>query len=88
MATIAAAMDERFAALIGVTTGVGGVIPWRLSGERGYGEGIETFTREFPTWFVPRLRFFSGREDRLPVDGNLLTAMIAPRACSDGVRPE
>jgi len=80
MATIAAAMDERIAALIAVTTGVGGVIPWRLSGERGYGEGIETFTRMFPTWFVPRLRFFAGREDRLPVDGNLLTAMIAPRA--------
>jgi pimeloyl-ACP methyl ester carboxylesterase len=79
-ATIAAAMDERFAALLGVTTGVGGVIPWRLSGERGYGEGIETFTRMFPTWFVPRLRFFAGREDRLPVDGNLLTAMVAPRA--------
>ena len=81
MATIAAAMDERFAALLAVTTGVGGVLPWRLSGERGYGEGIETLTRRFPTWFVPRLRFFAGREDRLPVNGNLLTAMIAPRAC-------
>ena len=80
MTTIAAALDERLAAVIGVTTGVGGFIPWRLSGERGYGEGIEIFTREFPTWFVPRLRFFSGREDRLPIDGNLLTAMIAPRA--------
>jgi hypothetical protein len=29
---------------------------------------------------VPRLRFFAGREDRLPIDGNLLAAMIAPRA--------
>jgi pimeloyl-ACP methyl ester carboxylesterase len=29
---------------------------------------------------VPRLRFFSGREDRLPVDGNLLVAMVAPRS--------
>src|SRR6185437_14876715 len=26
------------------------------------------------------LRFFSGREDRLPIDGNLLIAWIAPRA--------
>jgi hypothetical protein len=33
----------------------------------------------FPTWFAPQLRFFSGREDRLPVDGNLLVAMMAPR---------
>jgi pimeloyl-ACP methyl ester carboxylesterase len=56
------------------------VLPWRLSGERNFGEGIESTTRMFPTWFVPRLRFFSGREDRLPVDANLLLAMIAPRA--------
>jgi pimeloyl-ACP methyl ester carboxylesterase len=79
MATIAAAMDERIAALIAGSTGVGGVLPWRSSGERGFGEGIETTTRQFPTWFVPRLRFFAGREDRLPIDANLLVAMIAPR---------
>ena len=81
MATIAAAMDERFAALIAGSTGVGGVLPWRLSGEDGCGEGIQTLTRRWPTWFVPRVRFFVGREDRLPVDANLLVAMIAPRAC-------
>jgi dienelactone hydrolase len=80
MATIATAIDDRIAALIAGSTGVGGILPWRLSGERNSGEGIETTTRQFPTWFVPRLRFFSGREDRLPVDGNLLVAMIAPRA--------
>jgi pimeloyl-ACP methyl ester carboxylesterase len=80
MATMAAALDERIAALIAGSTGVGGILPWRLSGERNAGEGIETTTRQFPTWFVPRLRFFAGREDRLPVDGNLLVAMIAPRA--------
>jgi pimeloyl-ACP methyl ester carboxylesterase len=80
MATIAAALDDRIAALIAGSTGVGGVLPWRLSGERGFGEGIETTTRQFPTWFVPRLRFFSGREDRLPIDANLLVAMIAPRS--------
>jgi pimeloyl-ACP methyl ester carboxylesterase len=80
MAAIAAAMDERIAAVIAGSTGVGGVLPWRSAGERGFGESIESTTRSFPTWFVPRLRFFSGREDRLPVDGNLLVAMIAPRA--------
>jgi hypothetical protein len=79
MAAIAAAMDERIAAVIAGSTGVGGLLPWRLQGERGFGEGIETTTRQFPTWFVPRLRFFSGREDRLPVDGNLLATMFAPR---------
>lgn len=80
MATIAAAFDERISALIAGSTGVGGVLPWRLSGERGFGEGIESTTRQFPTWFVPRLRFFAGREDRLPIDGNLLVSMVAPRS--------
>jgi dienelactone hydrolase len=80
MATMAAALDERISALIAGSTGVGGILPWRLSGERNAGEGIETATRQFPTWFVPRLRFFAGREDRLPVDGNLLVAMMAPRS--------
>ncbi len=79
-AAIAAALDDRIAAVIAGSTGVGGVLPWRLSGERNFGEGIESTTRSFPTWFVPRLRFFSGREDRLPIDANLLVAMIAPRA--------
>ena len=81
MATIAAAFDERIAAVIAGSTGVGGVLPWRLSGERGMGEGIESTTRMFPLWFAPQARFFAGREDRLPVDANLLVALVAPRAC-------
>jgi pimeloyl-ACP methyl ester carboxylesterase len=80
MAAIATAFDERISAVIAGSTGVGGVLPWRLSGERNFGEGIESTTRSFPTWFHPRLRFFSGREDRLPIDANLLVAMIAPRS--------
>ncbi|HVS51057.1 MAG TPA: alpha/beta fold hydrolase [Opitutaceae bacterium] len=81
MATIAAALDERIAAVIAGSTGVGGILPWRLAGERGAGEGIESTTRMFPLWFQPRLRFFAGHEDRLPFDGNLLVALVAPRAC-------
>jgi dienelactone hydrolase len=81
MATIAAALDERISAVIAGSTGVGGVLAWRQGSERNQAESIESTTRMFPIWFVPRLRFFSGREDRLPVDGNLLVAMIAPRAC-------
>lgn len=80
MATIAAAFDERITALVAGSTGVGGVVPWRFAGERGGGEGIESTTRMFPGWFIPRFRFFSGREDRLPVDANLFLALIAPRA--------
>jgi cephalosporin-C deacetylase-like acetyl esterase len=81
MALVAAAVDPRITAVIPGSTGVGGVMPWRLGSERGFGESIESTTRNFPTWFVPRLRFFSGREDRLPIDGNLLVALVAPRAC-------
>jgi pimeloyl-ACP methyl ester carboxylesterase len=80
MAAIATALDERISAVIAGSTGVGGILPWRLAGERNFGEGFESTTRSFPTWFVPRLRFFSGREDRLPVDGNLLVAAVAPRS--------
>ena len=81
MATIAAALDERIAAVIAGSTGVGGILSWRQSGERGNGEGIESTTRMFPLWFTPRLRFFSGHEDRLPIDANLLVALVAPRPC-------
>ena len=80
MASIAAALDRRITAVIAGSTGVGGVLPWRAAGEVGVGEGTEATTRAFPTWFAPQLRYFTGREDRLPVDGNLVAAMIAPRS--------
>lgn len=81
MATIAAALDERIAAVIAGSTGVGGILAWRQSGERGNGEGLESTTRMFPLWFTPRLRYFAGHEDRLPIDANLLVALVAPRPC-------
>ena len=80
-ATIAGAIDERIDVVLAGSTGVGGTLPYRLAGERNQAESIESTTRMFPSWFHPRLRFFSGRVDRLPVDGNLLVALIAPRAC-------
>ena len=58
MATIASAMDERIAAVIAGSTGVGGVLPWRLSGERNSGEGIETTTRQFPDVVCAATAFF------------------------------
>jgi pimeloyl-ACP methyl ester carboxylesterase len=80
MAAIAAMLDERITACIAGSTGVGGVLPWRSAGERCAAEGIESTTRSFPIWFARQLRFFAGREDRLPIDGNLLAAAIAPRS--------
>ncbi len=74
MVTIAGAMDERIAAVIAGSTGVGGVLPWRASKQASAisaKKDREHHADQFPTWFVPRLRFFSGRVDRLPVDANI-----------------
>ena len=78
-ALVAAAHDERFAAVVSSSSGVLGAIPARLCAERHAGEGVELLTRRHPAWFHPRLRFFAGREDRLPTDAHELLACIAPR---------
>jgi dienelactone hydrolase len=80
-ALIAAAFDERIAAVISSSSGGGGALAARDFAERHFGEGIELVTRVFPDWFHPRMRFFAGREDRLPVDFHELVALAAPRAC-------
>jgi pimeloyl-ACP methyl ester carboxylesterase len=80
MAAITAMVEERITACVAGSTGVGGLLSWRSGSEYGAAEGIESTTRSFPTWFAQQLRFFTGREDRLPVDGNLLQAAIAPRS--------
>lgn len=76
---IAAALDERIGAVISSSSGAGGACAWRLFSEPEFGEGIELITRNFPDWLHPRLRFFVGREDRLPIDQHELLACIAPR---------
>ncbi|MCL6431854.1 MAG: Eco57I restriction-modification methylase domain-containing protein, partial [Anaerolineae bacterium] len=76
---IAAALDERIALVISSSSGAGGAMPARYFSEQHLGEGIELLTRRFPDWFHPRLRFFVGREDRLPVDLHELVAL--KRAC-------
>lgn len=80
-ALICAATDQRVSAVISSSSGAGGVTPWRLFSEAQCGEGIELITRTFPDWLHPRLRFFTGRENKLPVDQNELIACAAPRPC-------
>ena len=53
--------------------------PWRYTSDMFVNETIEQITGSFPHWFHPRLRFFAGREHKLPVDQNSLMAMVAPR---------
>jgi len=76
---IGAALDERIAAVIAGSPGVGGILPFRLASELNHAESIQSTSMMFPDWLHPRVRYFVGREDRLPVDGNLLLATIAPR---------
>ncbi len=81
MSIIAAALDERITAVISSSSGAGGACAYRFFSEAHFGEGIELITRAFPDWLHPRLRFFVGREDKLPIDQHELIACIAPRAC-------
>ncbi|MFC1614638.1 alpha/beta fold hydrolase [Gemmatimonadota bacterium] len=77
---MAAAFDERITAVIACSGGTGAEVPWRYTDDRFANETILEITGNTPNWFHPRLRFFVGREHKLPVDQNLLMALIAPRA--------
>jgi len=78
---IAAAMDERITAVVSSSSCATGATPYRFVSEPEFEESVEFTTRLCPDWFHPRLRFFTGREDRLPVDIHGLVGLIAPRHC-------
>jgi pimeloyl-ACP methyl ester carboxylesterase len=76
---IAAAFDERISAVVPSRGNCGCAIPWRHTTGMFVNEGLEELTRFHRQWFHPRLRFFVGREDRLPIDQNMLLSLVAPR---------
>lgn len=78
-ALLAAAFDERIGAVALSSGNTGEGNPWRFTHPVFNNESIEQITGNFPHWFHPRLRFFAGREHKLPVDQNSLMAMVAPR---------
>jgi dienelactone hydrolase len=78
-ALLAAAFDERIGAVIPSSGNTGECNPWRYTTDMFAAESLEQITGGFPHWFHPRLRFFAGREHKLPVDQNLLLALVAPR---------
>ncbi len=78
-ALLAAAFDERIGAVVPSRGNTGDQVPWRFASEMFDGESLEIITRSTPHWFHPRLRFFVGHEDALPVDQNLMMGLIAPR---------
>jgi dienelactone hydrolase len=78
-ALLAAAFDERIAAVALSSGNTGEGNPWRYTHPVFHNESIEQITGNFAHWFHPRLRFFAGREHKLPVDQNSLMALVAPR---------
>ncbi|MGV8091406.1 MAG: alpha/beta fold hydrolase [Mangrovibacterium sp.] len=76
---MAAAFDERITACIPSSGGTGAEVPWRYCTQKYDIEDIAYLSSAQPAWLHPRLRFFIGREDKLPVDQNLFMALIAPR---------
>jgi cephalosporin-C deacetylase-like acetyl esterase len=80
-ALIAAAIDERIGAVVASSAGDPCAAPYRFHSECGSVCSLEHVTRGQPHWFHPRLRFFTGRENRLPVDAHAHLALIAPRHC-------
>ena len=76
---IAAAFDERFAAVVGSSPGAPIASPALFSSAQYYGETVK-FVKAKRGWWVPSLADYYGREDELPIDGHAVTALVAPRA--------
>lgn len=79
-ALMAAAFDDRITAVIPSSGGTAGENSFRFTDDRYDNESLDEISANFPHWLHPRLRFFHGREHKLPVDQNLLMSLIAPRA--------
>lgn len=80
LSLFAAAFDDRITAVISSSGGTGGEFPYRYTDERHSNESIDFLTSIRPQWLHPRLRFYAGREHKLPVDQNSLMALIAPNS--------
>jgi hypothetical protein len=71
----AAAQDTRFAALLSTESGKGGQSLYH----RNFGETIAHLEHSFPYWFCANYAKWVDHDEQIPVDGNLLLALVAPR---------
>jgi cephalosporin-C deacetylase-like acetyl esterase len=79
LSMLAGVFDDRITAVVSSSGGSGAEIPWRYTTPQYVVEDIALLTSAQPAWFHPRLRFFIGNENKLPVDQNTYMALIAPR---------
>jgi len=79
LSLMAAAFDERITAVATSSGGTGAEVPWRYTTHHYDVEDIALLSTAQPAWLHPRLRFFIGNEDKLPIDQNSFMALIAPR---------
>jgi hypothetical protein len=70
-----AAQDPRFTMVISIESGVGGASLYRAT----TAETIEHLNTAFPYWFAENFHPYTGHPDKVPVDGHMLLALIAPR---------
>lgn len=74
-ALLAAATDERFAAVYANNSGCSGAAITRGKA----GERVADITANFPYWFCEKYQQYSGREHTMPFDQHWLIASVAPR---------
>lgn len=77
-ALYAAAFDPRITAVLARSSGSPTAAGYRFTARHTFMETVRDFP---PEWALPSLKAYFGRENRLPVEGNGLLALIAPRAC-------
>ncbi|OGS44868.1 MAG: hypothetical protein A2539_03835 [Elusimicrobia bacterium RIFOXYD2_FULL_34_15] len=76
----AAAFDERITGAAPNCGGTFGENLIRYSPDKYNTEPLRGITGGYPYWANPRVRFFVGREYKLPVDMNSIQSLVAPRA--------
>jgi dienelactone hydrolase len=75
---LAGAMDDRIALTVPNGSGCGGAGCYRDQAAKS--EAIADILKNFPYWFQPNFKDFTGKVDHLPIDQHDVKAVIAPRA--------